>query len=99
MPLVRQYADRLPRWLILLCLSMRGFCVVGDAKTAIDFTDNMAFQAPSDLAIAFSLGDAFDHIVLCGFVIPHSGDGDDAEGGIGLSVASAVRSHSVGFSA
>ena len=84
---------------MLLCLSMRGFWVFGDTKFAIDFADNIAFQAPSDLAFAFSLGSAFDHIALCGFVIPHSGDGDDVKGGIGLSVAPTVQAHSVGFSA
>jgi len=64
------------RCLMLLCLSRSGFCAVRHTKFAIDFADDIAFQAPSDLALAFALSGAFDHIVFCGFMIPHSGDGD-----------------------
>ena len=53
--------------------------------------DNIAFHAPGDCAFAFFLDCAFDHIVLCGFVIPHSVDGHDVEASIGLSVAPTVR--------
>jgi len=67
---------------MLLCLSRRGFCVFGHAKFAVDFVDDIAFQAPIDLALAFALSGAFDHIVFCGFMIPQSGDGDEIEGSI-----------------
>jgi hypothetical protein len=36
------------RCLMLLCSSMRGLCAVGHTKFAIDFADNIAFQAPSE---------------------------------------------------
>ena len=69
---------------------------VWHTKLAIELTNNIALQAPRDLAFAFALGATFDHIALCGFVIAHSGDGN---AGIGLTVTTAVQAHSNGFAA
>jgi hypothetical protein len=37
---------------------MRVLCIVGHTKFAIDFADDLAFQAPNDLALAFTLSGA-----------------------------------------
>jgi len=84
---------------MLLCLSRRRFCVFWHTELAIELANNIALQAPRDLAFALALGGTFDHIALCGFVIAHSGDSNAVEGGIGLAVTAAVQAHSNGFAA
>ena len=84
---------------MLLCLLMGASGVFGRAKLTIELGNNIALQAPRDLAFALALGGTFDHIYLCGFVIAHSGDSNAVEGGIGLAVTAAVQAHSNGFAA
>ena len=64
-----------------------------------DFADDVAFQAPNDLALAFAFNGAFGNVALCSFMIPHSYDGDEVECGIGLPVTTPVEAHAVGFAA
>jgi hypothetical protein len=63
------------------------------------FADDVAFQAPNDLALTFAFDGAFGNVTLCNFMIPHSDDGDAVESGIGLPVAAPVETHTVGFAA
>ena len=56
-----------------------------------DFADDVAFQAPNDLALAIAFDGAFGNVALCSFMIPHSDDGDAVECGIGLSVTAPVE--------
>ena len=46
-------------------------------KVLIDFADDIAFQAVNDLALYFTLSNAFDDVALRGLMIAHSGCSDD----------------------
>jgi hypothetical protein len=78
---------------------MRVLCIVGHTKFAIDFADDVAFQAPNDLVLAFTLSGALRYVFFCCSMISHPGYGNDLDGGIGLPVTTAVQTHSFRFAA
>ena len=61
--------------------------VRGDARRAGD----VALDAAPDFAVGLSFGAPFAAIVACGLVVVGSGDRDDVEGVVELSVAAAVE--------
>ncbi|KMK64638.1 hypothetical protein IMCC21224_13173 [Puniceibacterium sp. IMCC21224] len=63
-----------------------------DAKLAIDFADDVAFQATNNLAFALPVFGAFLDISQCRFMASHSDNGDTIERSIGLAIATPVQS-------
>jgi hypothetical protein len=55
------------------------------AEMAIDFPDDVPFEAPDDLALSLAVGRAFGDVGSCRGMTPHPNDGDAVERRIRLS--------------
>ena len=68
-----------------------------DAKLAIDFADDVAFQTTNNLAFALPVFGAFLDISQCRFVASHSDNGNTIERSTSLSIAAWVQSKAMCF--
>src|SRR3546814_4950001 len=69
------------------------------AQLGEDFPDDVAFQAAYDLAFAFSFLGTFADIGKRWLVVAHANDRNPVQGGIGLSVATAIKPEPISLSA
>ena len=69
------------------------------AEMAIDFPDDVPFEAPDDLALSLAVGRAFGDLGSCRGMTPHPNDGDAVERRIRLSIAASVQPHAVRLAA
>ena len=70
-----------------------------DAKLAVDFANDVAFQATNDFAFALSVFCTFLIISQSWFVASHPDCGHAIMGGVGLSISAWVQSEAVCFAA
>ena len=70
-----------------------------DAKLAVDFANDVAFQATTDFAFALSVFCTFFNISQSWFVASHPDNGHAIKGGVGLSISASVQSEAVCFAA
>ena len=60
-------------------------------EEAPDFAGDVALETTSDLAVGLALGSTSSDVGLGGFVVAHSGEGNDVEGRVELAVPVAVQ--------
>ena len=70
-----------------------------DAKLAVDFANDVTFQATIDFAFALSVFCAFLNISQSWFVASHPDNGHAIKGGVGLWISALVQSEAVCFAA
>lgn len=81
----------------LLYSSSRDFSCFGHTEMAVDFTDDVALQAPNYLAFALSVLRTLLDIGERWFVAPHPDDGHAIECCVGLSIAATIQTETAGF--
>ena len=70
-----------------------------DAKLAVDFANDVGFQATIDFAFALSVFCTFLTISQSCFVASHPDNGQAIKGGVGLWISALVQSEAVCFAA
>ena len=83
----------------LLYLSSGDLSYFRDTKLAVDFANNVAFQATIDFAFALSVFCTFLNISQRWFVSSDSDNGQAIKGGVGLWISASVQSEAVCFTA
>jgi len=73
-----------------LLLELLGRGEVG-GEGAVDFADEVSFEAPHDQLLGASFGESAGHVCLCWRVPAQSADDDHVERPVGVAVAVAVE--------